>query len=321
MPSYHMNSSQPDSTAPFPGKRHDDRVDGDRRGVEISTHVGGIAPCIVWDRYAPPEHYTGPRAVLPLILVHGANHAAAIYAQWGQYLASVGITVYAIDLRGHGRSTMPRGETVNKAHLWQYADDIHTLVQQERLTEGQFILAGHSLGGAVVQLYARTHPVAGLVILASTALTRFMLGFMALGLHAPVAYVQAMVQGPGSLFNTPAKIRRFLLESDADDASVQRVQDQLGGEASTMSTEILHWHGESYRHLRTAHILVMGGDADALFPVRELERCAHYYGPTARVQIVPATPHDLMVGRTWQRCADELAHFIDVCGVPWRAAE
>ena len=208
---------------------------------------------------------------------------------------------------------------MSKAHLWQYADDIATLAQREGLTDGRFILVGHSLGGAVVQLYTRTHPVAGLVILASTALTRFMLGFMALGLRAPMTYPHAMLQGPGTLFSTPTKIRRFLLEPDADDASVQRVQAQLGGEASTMSTEI-HWRGESYRHLRTPHILVLGGQNDTLFSVQELERCARFYGPTAQVQIVPDTPHDLMVGRTWQLCADYLAHFVDACGAAGRPA-
>ena len=152
---------------------------------------------------------------------------------------------------------MPAGQTVSNAHLWQYADDIAALVQAAGLTEGQFILAGHSLGGAVVQLYARTHPVAGLVILASTALTRFMLVY-----GARLARTGGLSASHGArarhLFNSPAKIRRFLLEPDADDASVQRVQAQLGGEASTMSTEILHWHGESYRHLRTSADLGAG---------------------------------------------------------------
>ena len=63
---------------------------------------------------------------------------------------------------------------------------------------------------------------------------------------------------------------------------------------------------------------MLGGDADALFSVQELERCADGIGATATVQIVPATPHDLMVGRTWQACADHLADFVEQCGLEGR---
>ena len=208
------------SSPQFPGAvdRHDQEAN------VSETHAGGMAPRIVWDVYRPAATFVGTRSPFPVVLVHGANHSAAIYAQWGQYLATLGITVYAIDLRGHGRSTMPPGEAVSKAHLWQYVEDIATLVQTEDLTNGQFILAGHSLGGAVVQLYALTQPVAGLIIVASTALPRFLSGFLTVARHAPLTYVQAMLLGPQHLFNSAAKIRRFLLEPDADDAIVQRVQ-------------------------------------------------------------------------------------------------
>jgi pimeloyl-ACP methyl ester carboxylesterase len=264
---------------------------------------------LVWDRYAPAP-LSGGYGALPIILVHGSNHSAAIYQKWGEYFAQLGFTVYAPDLRGHGRSKLPTGHKLAQAHVWQYAEDVLTVVQTEGLIGGRFVLVGHSLGGATVQLYARAHPVAGLVILASTALSRFMPAFGAVFWFAPVAYLRAMLQGPATMFDSPAKIRRYLLEPDANDETVQMVRNQLCGESKVLTPECLRWMRQGDQPLRTQQVLVLGGEADRFFPPVELSRCARRYAADgARLQVVAQAPHDLMVSRARQVCADHVVRF------------
>jgi pimeloyl-ACP methyl ester carboxylesterase len=278
------------------------------REIVVTT---GRRSHLVWDRYAPAPLSSGGYGALPIILVHGSNHAAAIYRRWGEYFARLGFTVYAPDLRGHGRSQMPTGQHLAHAHVWQYAEDVLTLTQAEGLTGGRFVLVGHSLGGAVIQVYARAHPVTGLVILASTALSRFMPAFGAIFWVAPVAYARAMLQGPATLFDTPAKIRRYLLEPDADDDTVNLIAAQLGGETKALTSECLRWMREARQPLQAQQVLVLGGEADVFFPPVELSRCAHVYAAEgAHVEVIPQAPHDLMVSRTWQAGADHVVRFV-----------
>jgi pimeloyl-ACP methyl ester carboxylesterase len=279
--------------------------------LAVRTNGSGF---LVWDCYRPPPTYNGARSALPIILVHGAGHSAAIYTQWGPHLARLGCTVYALDLRGHGRSRMPANIPVTHAHLWQYADDITTLVETEGIAPGQFVLVGHSMGGAVVQVYARNHPVAGLVILASTALPRFMLAFLAFMRHAPILYLFAMLRGPTALFDTPRHIQRFLLTPEDDTVTVQRIQAQLGEETKHMASECIAWMRQGYRPLHTARVLVLGGSRDVFFPPVELQRTTRFYAPLgARTQVIPGAPHDLMVSWNWQLGADAVMAFARAC--------
>lgn len=67
----------------------------------------------------------------------------------------------ALDFRGHGRSEMP---TVEDLTIDKLADDVASVVNKLGLFD--FVLVGHSIGGAVALDYAAGHPdrVAGLVV-------------------------------------------------------------------------------------------------------------------------------------------------------------
>ena len=286
--------------------------------IVVTRHHTGSAPCLSWDRYAPggsaPAIAEIPPLIAevpPLILVHGASHSAAIYQYWGCYLADLGITVYAVDLRGHGHSSLPPGQPMRRVSLTDYVADVRQVVQALGLTEGQSVLAGHSLGGGVAQLYARRYPIAGLSILASTTLHRFLAGTFPLAWHAPLVYAQAMLHGPRALFNSSAKVRALLLDSDASEVEVEMVYAQMGDETSGTLAASLQYLVQGVQPLRTAQVQVVGAGRDSCFSRRSVERCARDYATEA--QFVEEAPHDLMVGRRWQEAADLLAMFVYHC--------
>jgi pimeloyl-ACP methyl ester carboxylesterase len=76
----------------------------------------------------------GPRRAL---LLHGITSNAAAWWRLGPDIASVGYTVVAADLRGHGSS--PRGDAY---HVSDYAGDVLVLGSWD-------LVIGHSMGGAV----------------------------------------------------------------------------------------------------------------------------------------------------------------------------
>ncbi|HEY2517293.1 MAG TPA: alpha/beta hydrolase [Polyangiaceae bacterium] len=98
---------------------------------------------------------TAPRACVGL--VHGYADHAARYAHVMDFWASHGIASVAIDLRGHGRATGPRGFV---SHFDEYLDDVAELARllTDRTKGAPTFLMGHSMGGLVAALSAIEAP-------------------------------------------------------------------------------------------------------------------------------------------------------------------
>jgi pimeloyl-ACP methyl ester carboxylesterase len=113
--------------------------------------------------------YAQTRAQTPsapaLILIHGAGGS---HLHWPPELRRLpGATIYALDLPGHGRSDGPGCDTIAA-----YVSALVGFMDASGIERA--VLAGHSMGGAISQLTALTHPqrVAGLVLVGTGARLR-----------------------------------------------------------------------------------------------------------------------------------------------------
>ena len=102
-----------------------------------------------WRPSAPPR---GVVAIIP-----GFNSHSGYYTWVGSQLASKGLAVYAIDLRGRGQSD---GERFYVDTFDEYLSDIAALITlaKSREPELPLFLLGHSAGGVLACLYALDHP-------------------------------------------------------------------------------------------------------------------------------------------------------------------
>lgn len=89
-----------------------------------------------------------------LLLVHGFTGAGNDFADHVDALADAGWHVVAPDLRGHGTSDAPSGESAYSLAL--LAGDVLALV--DALGWDRFALLGHSMGGMIAQLVALAEP-------------------------------------------------------------------------------------------------------------------------------------------------------------------
>jgi len=92
-----------------------------------------------------------------IALVHGFGEHGARYNYLVDALVPQGISIYAVDLRGHGRSPGKRGH-VNQ---WsEFDQDVAGLLQWVKKSEpsAPIFLMGHSMGGLIALHYVEQHP-------------------------------------------------------------------------------------------------------------------------------------------------------------------
>lgn len=87
-----------------------------------------------------------PRATI--VICHGVNSHSGQYAWTGETLAAAGFAIYALDLRGRGRSD---GARFRIDDVVDYTEDLGTLIELARSRERglKVFVLGHSAGGVV----------------------------------------------------------------------------------------------------------------------------------------------------------------------------
>jgi acylglycerol lipase len=120
----------------------------------------GVADFNIFFRSWRPA--AAPRGVV--VIVHGFNAHSGQYAWVAEQFLGSGLAVYALDLRGRGRSD---GERFFVQKFDDYAADVATFVKLTKSREPGLpvFLLGHSAGGVVSCLYAFEHQteIAGLI--------------------------------------------------------------------------------------------------------------------------------------------------------------
>ncbi len=96
-----------------------------------------------------------PRTVLAII--HGIGEHGGRFKNLVSYFVARGHAVYALDLRGHGRSPGQRGHLLSWS---EYREDVRAFFRRisSREPGRPVFLYGHSMGGLVVLDYVLRHP-------------------------------------------------------------------------------------------------------------------------------------------------------------------
>jgi alpha-beta hydrolase superfamily lysophospholipase len=95
------------------------------------------------------RQYLGQTAKEAVVLVHGSSGSSRSMHPLAQYLQQQGVTVYSLDMRGHGDSVR-KGDI---EYIGQLEDDLEDFVHQI-LNDQHAILVGFSAGGGFVLRFA-----------------------------------------------------------------------------------------------------------------------------------------------------------------------
>jgi len=246
-----------------------------------------------------------PRATL--VLVHGAWHGAWCWHDgFAQYLAAAGISTVAPSLRGHAGSA--DGVRLNRMRMRDYVDDVASVVAG---CEQPPFLAGHSMGGGVVQGFlARTDapPIAGAALLASMP-PRGVIGITTrVALHHPANFLASnLTLNLGRLARTPEQVRELFFTRTTPAALVDAATARMQSESYLAFLDMLVLDRPKPRPLDVP-VLVLGAGEDPIFPTPDVTATAAAWG--TEPVVLPDIGHDVMLDVGWERVAETLATWV-----------
>jgi alpha-beta hydrolase superfamily lysophospholipase len=265
--------------------------------------VGGVR--IVYDVWEPED--IDCRGVV--VLCHGYAEHARRYDHVAQRFGESGLAVYALDLRGHGRSG---GKRVYLRDISEYTEDFHTLVgiAAAEYPELKVVVLGHSMGGGIVFAYGVEHPD----------------DYAAMVLSGPAVDAQDGVS-PVMVFvaNTLGKVLPGLPVEQLPTDAVSRDPEVVAaynadplvhhGKLPAGIARALMGVGETMPQRAaslTAPLLVVHGEQDKLIPVQGSRHLMECVGSLdAQLKVYPELYHEVFNEPERETVLDDVASWIE----------
>ena len=244
----------------------------------------------------------------PLVFVHGAFGAAWMWDEhFLSYFARAGRRVYALSLRGHGRSG-------GHAHLAttsfaDYVDDVKHFLARLGAPP---VLVGHSLGGLIVQRLIGHVPLRGIVLMASAPPEGIL--FVGNSFVGPAALFDHLHRSiPGGTRPRTDNWRRLLFSDKLAARRVTHFAARMGPESPRALSEaqIPGVIVSAWREKIPA--LVIAADRDRIIDHAMSRRTTHYHGATFRK--VEPSGHAVMLDVSWQQAAKLIRQWLDENGL------
>ncbi len=247
-----------------------------------------------------------PSKTTPLLFIHGAWHGAWCWDEhFLSYFAQKGYTAYAPSLRGHGKSPGKIRWSSAKEYLADVAATAAKLPQPP-------VIIGHSMGGYLTQKYLETVTLPAAILLASVPPQGVIGTTLRIVRHFPGQFAKVNLKlSLYPLVETAALTRRHFFSATMPQSQVQRYFEQLGDESYRTFLDMLLLNLPKPGRVKTP-ILVLGGQHDTIFPVKEVEATARAYH--TEPHFFPMA-HDMMLEAGWEQVADKMAAWLDERGI------
>ncbi len=224
-------------------------------------------------------HENRARHGVPLILVHGAGETHLVWPIRLRRMPEV--SVYAIDLPGHGKSSGS-----GRGSIAAYAEWLAQALKALQIDRA--VIAGHSMGGAVAQQFSLAYPAqtAALVLIATGARLRVapqILELTGSDLPAAADLISRLEWGP----STPEQMIRL----GRQQLLANRPEVMHGDYLACHAFDVVDRLGDI-----CAPTLVIGGAADQMTPLQHASFLAERI-PGARLALIDAAGHMVMLER------------------------
>jgi pimeloyl-ACP methyl ester carboxylesterase len=238
--------------------------------------------------------------VPPLLFVHGACLGAWCWEEhFLDYFGELGYYAVALDLRGHGASA--GRDALQDATIDDFVNDVSAVATR---FDRPPIVAGHSMGGLIVQRFASRNPASGVVLLAPSPIGGMRRYGWALVRARPLLFLRAWIaRDMLKLYPDNRAVRHIMFSPGTPEGIVSRCRELLQPESWRACMEMNDPIAPPY--IVACPMLVLGGELDETVPAEAVIETARAY--RAAVHMVPAAGHNLMLEPAWR----DVACFVD----------
>lgn len=240
----------------------------------------------------------GPSHRAPLLFVHGAWHGAWCWDEnFTGFFADRGYRAVAVSFRGHGNSG-----TDKKLRDLTFTDYLEDVISVARSLPTPPVVIGHSMGGAIVQMYLQSNDAPAGVLLASSPPQ----GYLGSGLRwirrHPWHFAKLTVTGESLRYvNTPELARERFFSPQTPEDVVRRYAARLSEESARQGVDGLLKLPKPGRV--SAPLLVLGALEDGAVSQREVRATARAY--RTEPEFFPMG-HDMMLEPGWAAVAERI---------------
>lgn len=241
----------------------------------------------------------GPSHPVPLLFVHGAWHAAWCWDEhFLDFFADRGYRAVALSFRGHGDSPAS-----GRLRDLSFADYIADVASVARSLPTPPIVIGHSMGGAITQMYLASHDAPAAVLMCSMPPQGYLRSGLRWMRRHPWHFAKLTVSGRSLPYvSTPELARERFFSPDTPEDLVRRYAARLQEESARSGLDGLVKLPRPARV--SAPVLVLGADEDGAVTRAEVQATAHAYRTEA--VFFPGMGHDMMLEPGWAAVAERI---------------
>lgn len=242
-----------------------------------------------------------------LAIVHGFGEHSELYHHLAEYFVPRGYAVFAVDLRGHGRSSGARGHIRTWA---DYREDVDGLVENVRREAPALpvFLVGHSMGGLIAIEYALHQParLAGLVAMGPS------LGDI--GISRFLVFLSRALSRIWPTFSLDTGLESAAMSRDAQAVARLEADPLVHSRASArLGTEVLDTIARVRRDAGELKIpiLIQHGEADRVaLPGGSLAFFESIVYPDKELKTYPGGYHNLFVDLNWEEVMGDIDEWV-----------
>jgi pimeloyl-ACP methyl ester carboxylesterase len=239
----------------------------------------------------------------PLLFIHGMFHGAWCFEEYYlPYLEKKGYKAFAMSLSNHGNSG--RRKNFNLLTIKQYVKDIEEVIDR---IGSEPILAGHSMGGFVVQKYLEKNAHKKAILMASVPPYGIWGVTFRVLKNYPLTYLKTNVTlNLKHLVNDKYIFKKLIFTDDTSYEEIEKYHNKLDSESFSAYFGMLGFNLVKPKKINTK-FLVIGGEKDQSLVLKDLKKTAKIYHTNP--VILEGVGHNLMLDKQWQKGLDKIIEF------------
>ncbi len=241
-----------------------------------------------------------------LLFVHGMWHGAWCWqVNFLPFFSNLGYDCYALSLRNHGKSDS--NKAIWRVRIKDYVEDLRQAVKSIGKNP---ILAGHSMGGFIVQKYLEKHTAPAVILLASVPPYGIIGPTIKVVKKFPLSFIKAnLTIDLKKIIANKAAAKHLLFSSSLSDEKTTLYHAQLQSEAYIGYIEMLGLNLPKTKKITPPKMLVIGAENDRVISPKAIQKTANTYH--ASVSVIPDIAHDVMLDSNWELVANRMQEWLE----------